>query len=47
MNPQFALAAVGRTESLLDYNRIRAGESTQSGFRALLTVSLDLSSMVY
>jgi processing peptidase subunit beta len=24
---QFALAAVGRTEGLLDYNRIRAGES--------------------
>jgi hypothetical protein len=26
-NVQFALAAVGRTEAILDYNRIRSGES--------------------
>jgi hypothetical protein len=27
-NIQFALAAVGRTEGILDYNRIRAGKLT-------------------
>jgi hypothetical protein len=27
---QFALAAVGRTEGILDYNRIRAGKSFAS-----------------
>ena len=30
---QFALAAVGRTEGILDYNRIRAGKSFASGWK--------------
>jgi hypothetical protein len=52
---QFALAAVGRTEALLDYNRIRSGMFLQHQYPitqiALLaerhTDSADMSSMLY
>lgn len=47
---QFALAAVGRTEAILDYNRIRAGEFESrapcSGKR-VADYTADMSSMLY
>lgn len=52
---QFALAAVGRTEALLDYNRIRSGMFLHHQYPSMQVALLaechtepaDMSSMLY